>query len=832
MNIKKRIIIVLAITTFFIPFFKTKAIVNFEENTHGNSNEFIEGILCEELPDGTVPDYCYSWSEDFVVEIALVDKNMNIVYNSDGKSTQSVQFRPYNPYAPWGYGKEERWINTENYNDWNPKLEHDIYNPIMYTVNYSHAVNNMNSGANRDQISKYKYWVYMGFGYCNGDNDAECEAAAVKNNFSDYEQNRAKFIKYITSLERKQRVIDEETGFDGNVSFLDFFLKVSGYTDVWNFTENPDNMDTIDGYYLAIEPVYSVSAWKNGIHHSYTGTAKYIGNFLYHNPQIWNNNNWYANWFGIFNVFNEPKYNLLCNFYDKSGFNNQVVRTGITKPQNYVENNQWMCTNPYNARYISTRDMSNLLGWVQSSFGVNIVKIGEGTYNKNLLRAYSCDININSCQDDSYKLELNLTPKGDNETGIFNCVYPSKVDSKELDKYFYHVGEGNKELWCYDDIIYDFSNLKESLSGKTVFGGKLREMPNGKLTVKRTCFSKEEATSESLNSAFVADSGTYQDKFDFKFGNDTYQYKRINNKYYDAGKSAYDTYPPQKGSRSGSKNQDFYKYTSTFYYDYEINNSYDSKSKIGINNQQISNTLLNSSSIQFESQYDNKSRIIMVKNQPTNLQTFDNTLSMSINNGYGLSNKLYNELKNKAKPSTSDRTDTNVNKSNARIQKGNNEVNLFFDETSKQTCDVQSKIENTIIDNLRFRVISLDNPFPGRDGTLRMPSANWVNITENNVYDYIQNNRNVKTEEVYNKEPLYKITLDGTAMMKIREYNKTHSYGSHDITCENDTGRKCISNFLKDKNYIKNMTGTCANINSKNTTNYYSCADKTEKSGG
>ena len=114
-----------------------------------------------------------------------------------------------------------------------------------------------------------------------------------------------------------------------------------------------------------------------------------------------------------------------------------------------------------------------------------------------------------------------------------------------------------------------------------------------------------------------------------------------------------------------------------------------------------------------------------------------------------------------------------------------------------------------------------------------MPGTNWLSEKENNVYEYIQNNRNVNAEEVYNKEPLYTVTLDTKTMIKIREYNKTHSYTNTDIVCEEGKGRKCISEFLRNDKYIDNIKGKCVEeVDSNNTKEYYECADKTEKSGG
>ena len=152
-------------------------------------------------------------------------------------------------------------------------------------------------------------------------------------------------------------------------------------------------------------------------------------------------------------------------------------------------------------------------------------------------------------------------------------------------------------------------------------------------------------------------------------------------------------------------------------------------------------------------------------------------------------------------------------------------IGFNFSERGNNNCSTPFMLKKAV--EGKFRVIDLDNPFPGRDGRSRMPGVNWINNAENNVYPYIQNNRGVSGNKLYTeKEPLYTITLDPTTMIKIREYNKDHSYSNYNITCEDNTGRKCISNFLRTQ--INNLQGTCANQND----DFYACADKTEQSGG
>ena len=143
-----------------------------------------------------------------------------------------------------------------------------------------------------------------------------------------------------------------------------------------------------------------------------------------------------------------------------------------------------------------------------------------------------------------------------------------------------------------------------------------------------------------------------------------------------------------------------------------------------------------------------------------------------------------------------------------------------------------------------YRPINLNYPFPGKDGQGRTPGLNWQTVTEvvdgsvtlikDYTSDYITNNRNVKTDQVYSKEPLYTIKLDSETIKKIREYNKNHAYDDFELECIKGTGTECLSKFLRGnmEDFQLNLitSGTCKDItnNSQNISNnnFYSCADK------
>ena len=827
MNAKKKIFMSFLALTIFIPSLSIKAEggIQTNENTAGEANKWVYDT-CEKDGNG-----CAWWSENFEVEVALVDKKMVIV-----PGTKSVRFKPYNPYYEGNYTKfTVRKSGTPNLskNDLNnPNIRQDISFKGMYTVNYGDNGGwtdmSTSSGVN-EKTSEEEYYIYMGFAYEKAEPD----------DFTTYKKHREDFIKYIRTLERKTYV--DEGGFKGNVSFLDFFLKVSGYTELWDYTSDYSRLNDLKNldYYLIIEPIYTVSTYYNGNWHSYTGTAKRLGNILWAFDDMWANPDPSKNWFTIFNDFEEVRYNILCNFYDKSPYNNQTLRVlhefdpdnkkaDYMDPSGYIKDRETICKNPSSMSRIGTRETSNLLGWIQSPFGMNIVSL---KYDGPDIATTTCNVSVSSCEDDLFKYEFNLTNSGGTDT--YDCIYPNNMEADKLGKYFYHVGENGKELWCYDDVSYDFSELKTILDNKNFKVGEVLNLPNGKLTVNRTCYSKssENDLKGYLEQTFKKDPGTYQDTLNFTFGNETYTYKRNTTKY-NNDNSLYIVSQIGNGGRSGD-GQKYYKYTSKFHYDYEIENASQNINGININNYTLSESIIGTNSIKFNTQFDNA---IIIKKQQEKDKTYTNVLSANMDNAYGLSNKLYNELKSISTQSEGDTTGTKKYNSVGEMMSSLRKIELYYEENEKQSCELQTTIkkDDPLGDGLKFRVISLSNPFPARDGTGRMAGDNWINKTENNVYEYIQNNRNVNTEEIYKKEPLYTVTLDTASMIKVREYNKSHTYSDYDIVCEEGTGRKCISNFLRDtKNkYINKLEGTCANVDSNDTSGFYTCADKTEKSGG
>lgn len=141
-----------------------------------------------------------------------------------------------------------------------------------------------------------------------------------------------------------------------------------------------------------------------------------------------------------------------------------------------------------------------------------------------------------------------------------------------------------------------------------------------------------------------------------------------------------------------------------------------------------------------------------------------------------------------------------------------------------------------------YRLIDLNNPFPGKTGTGvttsfsndglsgRVPSTNWNYVEA--VKKEILNARGVKGEALYNKKPLYTITLTPNTIKEIQKYNKTHSYNDFRLDCKNvNKTSACISEFLHKELYSysavksEKSVDSCYNIG-KSEAGFNNCYNK------
>lgn len=88
---------------------------------------------------------------------------------------------------------------------------------------------------------------------------------------------------------------------------------------------------------------------------------------------------------------------------------------------------------------------------------------------------------------------------------------------------------------------------------------------------------------------------------------------------------------------------------------------------------------------------------------------------------------------------------------------------------------------------LIYRIIDLDNPFPGVDGEQRNPGSNWnkyeggTDLADLTYKKYIENNRGYPGSQLYTAEPLYSFTLTPAAIKEIRRANLEIFKGDYTI---------------------------------------------------
>ena len=712
--------------------------------------------------------------------------------------------------------------------------------------------------------------------------------------FKNVEKNRKNMIDYVTNYSSRKNKVPGE---DRYVSFLDFFLHVCGFNSDWKSDFTTKKKIAEGKYYLIIEPVYWYGGFftdSKGVRgwHTVEGTAKQLADFASYKVTKKDSLMWMA-------YDEEIIYNHYCNYVDLNY--EQLFVYGDIGPAQLAQNICPSSRSFYNYyRYINKLDVLQELANPVKTVGVNIVSLSRAA--ESMANDYRCTYAVSTCNDNNFMYETQLQfnykssfsqSEGTKETAsgvgtarkerlidaesVYNCINPYGISEEKMSQYIYTIGTDDKKLWCYDNVTYDFTSLK-TLQDKTYYSNQLITIPNGKLTVNRTCYApKLDVSSDVLNTVFNEDfsetwrSNNYQKKFTFNFNGQTYEFVRdVNRGIQHETKSGNLNYIKEtlgdNGIGSSSKGK---VYTSKFSYYYKLSNSIDPNARININTYNINSGLQSTNSIKFKSKTEGS---IIKLGGVSEEKTVENSISAQLGtDSYGLSNTIVRALFNSnyiyGDPNII--IDYDEDQLSGRLTKINSELEFVYEKTEDDSCEFETELTKPEL-NARFRVISLDNPFPARDGSLRIAGSNWANEEENNIYNYIQNNRGVKTEEVYNKEPLYKITLTPTSMIQIREYNKTHSYGMYDITCEEETGKQCISNFLRTSKYVNGITGTCASIqtadditnrnneiteylshclscddlqydtnNDKKVTTadylnskYYECADKTAKSGG
>lgn len=127
--------------------------------------------------------------------------------------------------------------------------------------------------------------------------------------------------------------------------------------------------------------------------------------------------------------------------------------------------------------------------------------------------------------------------------------------------------------------------------------------------------------------------------------------------------------------------------------------------------------------------------------------------------------------------------------------------------------------------NIIYRTINLNNPFPSKNpnqgGAIagfnlsvngRYPGTNWN--SRELVKTKILNNRSTTGNAVYEKQPMYSITLNANNMRAVRAYNRKKlnpaGYSDFTLDCLGTDGSRCRSNaFLRGNIKLLTGKGTC-----------------------
>ena len=877
-SIFKKIIVIM-----LLMFIRTNMAKAWIEVTYESDGESIPFSLPECVGN---MEGCGYFTQDFNVRVTLVDKDNYVI---PGTKTVGIKIFPADAPTDYEFHRHDYRLNKKS---------------KEASLNGAWGQEEMFIGSNVAKLLNGSEEDYMEL-YAN--NETEVYAIPIPSSqycspddWSCYSRNREAFFEAASNKRDADGMIYiDEIGTE--ISFLSFFLKKCGYTDVWNGLSDEETLNKMiefvtdeDGNYvnelkLLIEPVYTVNVTFAGVDHTFTGTAKQLATML--NNSAPSDYLWFWPAIAMQNMYNlynnmtvntgNTKYDETIKFYTNRPYNAfnllYTYQQELESMETYYETTMNGCQTPsgrndiggYGSRYgygcteskkqiertrkkIEYIDRNGLYvdqaksifadiaepygnphDYEISGMGISVIKV-LGKDSTPIKRFYknNCQFTITTCNNNKFEFSSKLSIGSSDSAGnIFDCIYPSDATEmgKEKMKNISVYNEEN-DLWCYDEVKYNFNDIL-SMNQKEYKTNQIINIPKGELTIDRTCFSKKNITSlpiGSINSLFETNTNNmYQKFFTLTLNGKNYTYKRDN------------TYTVNDNltniSKLESKNkEEYYKYTTELKYTYSITEGYDVDSgensglNIGIKDYNFTNGLWNTKSINYETAYKGNAIVMKTKESGTYLNilsTEPNIIQTQLNQAFGLSNKLYKEITNTT-AETSKEGNITVNewkKTIAHDSAAKKWENIYtVTQKTGDSCYFETEVkgEDETMGNTQFRVISLTNPFPARDGTSRMPGRNWLEDNENNVYEYIQNNRGVPTEDVYNQEPIYKITLTTQTMARIREYNKSHSYNDYDMDCEKGTGRMCISNFIRNNKYINSLEGTCLNVKTEEITKY------------
>lgn len=680
-------------------------------------------------------------------------KSIEYGYSTDNK-TKLVNFTN-SQKQNFVNGDKFGYKYSAEYNDYNPISTHTYYQ--VYMVNNYLKYKNASTG--RDDPDKYSAFT-----------------------------NELK-----QGIHSKAKRYGIDPGTSGTYDFLTMFLYHCGFLNknesggVYYSIDDETNeyiirkRQTISNsdYYLLIEPLYTIfynESSSDPLTYKY-GTTTEIGQFLYDKTKTTEGTEKMSNGYmaGLSLIFT---YNAGSNLNTQPNESIKTFRSGRFRSYDSQDLNAYNIEAPEPCPLTSNCEATKTC----HRFCDRNERKGKWAELANTDYGYGATIlrlsaEFKEPENDYHTMTLDLCGKEvtkETNDGIIEFKAPFSLGLNDGDIFTYEEVkfaksvDANNEIYCYDDFTYNFSEILNKLDsykkGSFKPSTQIARTP-GKLTINRYCY--------------VQNWSNYETSFTENFS--MYTNQKIPLKLFD--KMIYLS-PTKKNNTDIIIKQDNKDYR------FLVKPAFGSAAVIEID-------------AEIEFSYDWETFTI-----PSSLditKTYPASVNLT-NASYGYSTNLIKEFSNNSK------SFTKIGKGGIPIT---HNINLeYTDANSNGTgedkiCSTVSWLDTTE-DQIKFRTIALDNPFPARDASSRMPGSNWLGIN-NYVRGYITYNRGVTGEEVYDKDPIYTINLNPSTMIKIREYNKKHNYGDIDLNCSGENNTECMSEFLRDTSIFKSdsVTGSC-----------------------
>lgn len=641
---------------------------------------------------------------------------------------------------------------------------------------------NYNSG--NDYVYKYKYGENNGNMLTNNTYSYYDVKLADVMFGTSYAQNMVSMVNSFTNIVKdREGRFGIAGGTTGNFDFLTMFLYHCGYLDSDKGFESIDNpmwinekkifTNSENPIYLLIEPTYTIYAQifrnKTGQYYLY-GTSKELTEYLIRES--------------INNGYQEGVNGYLVGSYLTAAFTYNMganMRTYLNDPQiasfnaitKQIDNQKLTTINNGGQHDSVTMSMWRDISDPEYGYGATVLNISA-------LFPEEENINTDVYIQSSYCTE---TASGINDGKIsFKINSGSGFNSKEkfllaAKNYSFKESPSNGKIYCYDDVEYDFSQTINRITNTQATVSDSIQIEPGYVTINRHCVIEANKQEYETSKHFMNDFEDYykDKKIPLTLYNQTIDLEPIN---------ITDQSVTTKVNPFMRDIYETYDVTQTISFGYKNNNSY-----------------------------------IQIYNDVNNYGDKEAYIDLS-DASFGYSTELRNKIKNNELQNSYSSTEIVESKTITY-----NFITRLTNPTENHTCKFTTHVnppEETggfKTPKIQFRTIDLDNPFPARDGSSRLPGSNWLG-KDNNVRTYINHNRGVQGNEVYEKDPIYTITLTPSNMINIREYNKKNNYSYIELDCKGENNTECFSKFLRDTSYIEtsNKKGICMDVNSDNNT--------------